>query len=35
METLRRGGINQDPDAALVAATRRGDSDAFEDWRRK
>jgi RNA polymerase sigma-70 factor, ECF subfamily len=30
METLRRGGINQDPDAALVAATRRGDSHAFE-----
>jgi RNA polymerase sigma-70 factor, ECF subfamily len=30
METLRREGINRDPDAALVAATRRGDSDAFE-----
>lgn len=30
MERLRRGGINRDPDAALVAATRRGDSHAFE-----
>src|ERR1700685_1271990 len=30
METLVRGGINQDPDAGLVAATRSGDSHAFE-----
>jgi RNA polymerase sigma-70 factor, ECF subfamily len=30
VETLRRGGANQDPDAALVAASRRGDSHAFE-----
>jgi RNA polymerase sigma-70 factor, ECF subfamily len=30
METLVRGGINQDPDAGLVAATRIGDSHAFE-----
>jgi RNA polymerase sigma-70 factor, ECF subfamily len=30
METLRRDGINQGPDAALVAAIRCGDSHAFE-----
>jgi RNA polymerase sigma-70 factor, ECF subfamily len=30
METVRRGGINQDPDAGLVAATKSGDSHAFE-----
>jgi RNA polymerase sigma-70 factor, ECF subfamily len=30
METLRRGGISQDPGAALVAAIRRGESQAFE-----
>jgi RNA polymerase sigma-70 factor, ECF subfamily len=30
VETLRRCAVNQDHDAALVAATRRGDSHAFE-----
>ncbi len=30
MEMLSRGRINQDPDAGLVAATRRGDPHAFE-----
>jgi RNA polymerase sigma-70 factor (ECF subfamily) len=30
MEMLHRGGTTEDPDAALVAATKRGDSDAFE-----
>jgi RNA polymerase sigma-70 factor, ECF subfamily len=30
METLHRSGIDQDADAALVAATRAGDSHAFE-----
>jgi len=30
METLRRCAVNRDPDAALVAATKRGDSRAFE-----
>jgi RNA polymerase sigma-70 factor, ECF subfamily len=31
IERLRRCAVNRDPDAALVAATKRGDSHAFEE----